>query len=364
MAKTTLIGKEYYEELKKASEEGISENSFFKKALTYDTPTSGKEFIPVNYSAQIITQVYERAWHRQTIPTFVMSTTKEKIPKFSDMAVAQYLSASITSTDPANQIALSSRNTTDVEIELKTLTMNLMVDNKFLAYDVSPQIEGMLRETLISEMVESEVDLLINGDDTNPSHQDSDVSSASDRRKAFKGLRKLAGVTYDNNGDVFKISTVNRMQEKLGRYGRGRVNDLVLLVSPAVARQLRDTEQLQTLDKSGPQATILTGEAGKVNGISTIETGYVRSDLNASGVYDGESTDKTIAILFNPNFLYWGVPSVAERTLNLKIWDDPRFDRKQLIIVEDIGFVAQHNGAICVAYNIATDDDESPSESP
>jgi hypothetical protein len=357
MAKRTLIGRDYYDGLQALSE-GNSENTFFKKALTYDTPTSGKEFIPVDYSAQIIMQVYEREWHRQAIPSFVMSTTKEKIPKFSDMAVAKYLASSITSVDPADQIAFSTRTTTDVEIELKTLTMNLMVENKFLAYNVNPQIEAMLRETLIAEMIESEVDVLINGD-VSGTHQDADVTLADDRRKAFSGLRKLAGKTYNNENEIFEIATINKMQELLGRYGRGKVSELLLLVSPSVARQLRDAEQIQTLDKFGPQASVLTGEAGKVNGISTIETDFVRSDLNATGVFDNVTKDRTIAILFNPNFLYWGVPSKPERSLSVKIWDDPRFDRKQLIMIEDIGFVAQHNEAICVAYNVAKEVSES-----
>lgn len=355
MAKRTLIGAEYYEALKSVSE-GNSENSFFKKALRYDGTSEGKEMIPIDYSAQIILQVYEKEWHRQAIPSFVMSTTKEKIPKFSNMARGTYLSASITSKDPANQIAETIRNTTDVEIELKTLTMNLFVENKFLAYNVSPQIESILRNTLIDEMVETEVDVLINGDDSS-SHQDSDVSSSNDRRKAFKGLRKLAGTKHDNKGEEFDISTLNKMIELLGRFGRGKISELVLLVSPNIATQLRDAEQLQTLDKFGPQASILTGEAGKVNGISVIDTDYMRSDLNASGVYDGVTKNLTGAILFNPNYLFWGVPSVAERNLSIKVWDDPRFDRKQLILVEDIGFVAQHNEAIVYAYNIAKSDD-------
>lgn len=353
MAKQTLIGKEYYDKLRKVAEGDTSENSFFRKALTFNTSGSGKEFVPTQTSAEIILQVYEREWHRQAIPTFVMSNIKEKIPKFSDLAVAKYIASDITSVDLDNQIPLTDKSTTEVEIELKTLTMNLMVSNKFLSYNVSPQIETILRESLISEMIESEVDVLINGDDS-ATHMDSDVTASTDRRKAFKGLRKLAGKTLNVNNQVFTINTLNKMQELLGRYARGRANELILLVSPPVARQLRDTEQLQTLDKFGPNATILTGEAGKVNGISVIETDYVRSDLNASGVFDNVTKNRTIAILFNPNFCYLGVPAYADRTLNIKVWDDPRFDRKQLIVVEDIGFVAQHNNAICVAYNIAT----------
>ena len=35
-------------------------------------------------------------------------------------------------------------------------------------------------------------------------------------------------------------------------------------------------------------------------------------------------------------------------------WSDDRFDRVQLIVIEDFGFQAKHPDAINVAYNVST----------
>lgn len=359
MAKKAIIGHEYYEALKAVAEKKSAGNNFFKKALTHDTSASGVDFIPESWSADIIRQVYERAWHRQLIPTLTMTTIKMNIPRFLTRWSGKFISGSISSTDPADQIGVTStaNSTGEREIELKTLSINMMVDNKFLSYNANKQIETILREDMIAGMYESEQDALVNGDGDG-THQDSDTQSgaATLPAKAFDGLRKLSAATdVDAGNAAFGTDEVSKMIKNLGRYGQGTKDRLVLLVPPSVADQIRRTvTQLQTLEKYGPQATIFVGEIGKIFGVSVIETNAIRETLNASGVYDGSTTDRTVALMFNVDYVFWGVPAYAERALSLKKWDDPRFDRVQLILTEDIGFQARHPEAICQCINIST----------
>lgn len=357
MLKLAKIGNEYYKSLNELANAESSNDNFFQKALTYDTANSGYEFIPTQWSADIIRQVFERSWHRQVIPTLTMTALKMKVPSFTTRWSTSYIGASISSTDPADQLPVQSTtsSTADREIELKTLSINLMVDNKFLAYNASEQIEAILKEDMINAVMEAEINAIINGDDST-THMDSDVTASTDVRKAFKGLRKLASATgVDASNTEFNANHVSKLLKSLGRYAQGRKNRCVMVGSTAVADSIRrNVTSVQTWDKYQNDATIFKGEIPPIYGVQFIESNYVRENLNASGVYDGVTTDRTECIMFNADEVFIGVPQKMDRTLKIKKWDDPRFDRIQLLLIEDIGFQARHTDAIAVAYNVAT----------
>lgn len=357
MLKLARIGQEYYKSLSALAEADSNDENFFQKALTYDTANSGSEFIPTKWSADIIREVFERSWHRQVIPTLTMTSLKMKIPAFQTRWSASYIGASISSTDPANQLPVQSTaaSTADVEIELKTLSINLMIDNKFLAYNASEQIETILKEDMINSVMEAEINAIINGDDST-THMDSDVTASTDVRKAFKGLRKLASATgVDASNAEFDETIVSKLLKSLGRYAQGRKNRCLMVGSTAVADQVRrNVEQIQTWDKYQNDATIFKGEVPPIFGVQFIESNYVRENLNASGVYDGVTITRTECLMFNADEVFIGVPAKMDRTLKIKKWDDPRFDRIQLLLIEDMGFQARHTDAIAIAYNVAT----------
>jgi len=174
MLNKAIIGQEYYKSMNAlANADATGQESFFAKALTHDTANSGADFIPTKWSADIISQVYERAWHRQVMPTLTMTSIKEKIPSFTTRWTASYIGASISTVDPATQLPLQNTagSTDDVEIELKTITINLMVDKKYLAYNASQQVEQILKEDMINSVMEAEINAIINGDDSG-SHMD------------------------------------------------------------------------------------------------------------------------------------------------------------------------------------------------
>lgn len=356
MVEIAKLGAEYYAMLDRLAKGEVDEkNNFFMKALTYDGSASGQEFIPTKYSAEIIRAVYEKSWHRRVFNTYVMDKLKERIPRFTKRWDATYLNSSITSTDPANQIPLeSTASSTDyLELELKTLAVNLMIDNKFLTYNANPQVEQLLKEDLANALFEAEMNAIINGD-TAGTHQDSDVTSATDPRKAFDGLRKVATTTVDAGNAAFSFTHLNKAIKALGRYARGQYENLALIVSPTAAQHVREWAEVVTMEKFGPNATVVKGEIGKVMNISVIETDFVREDLNASGVYDGTTTDRTEAILVNTKEVFLGVPRYVERTLQVKKWDDARFDRKQLIAIEDVTLGVRHPEAVVEIVNIST----------
>ena len=57
--------------------------------------------------------------------------------------------------------------------------------------------------------------------------------------------------------------------------------------------------ELATIDKFGPQATVLTGQVGALLGMPVVMSRFMTSDLNASGKYDGVTTTQTGYIIYN-----------------------------------------------------------------
>ena len=112
--------------------------------------------------------------------------------------------------------------------------------------------------------------------------------------------------------------------------------------------------ELQTVDKYGPAATILSGEIGKIYGIRVFGTGAIATNLNATGVYDASTVDKTVAILTHIRSPLIGNPTVAERRFSIGFHDEPTRDRFVLIPKQDMAFGVRYPEAICLLTGIAT----------
>jgi len=73
--------------------------------------------------------------------------------------------------------------------------------------------------------------------------------------------------------------------------GEFAITDKVLIVSPEVMYEhLMALEQVITLEKFGPNATILNGQLGSIFGTPIVVSRYLSSDLAATGLYTGSGT--------------------------------------------------------------------------
>ena len=76
----------------------------------------------------------------------------------------------------------------------------------------------------------------------------------------------------------------------MGKYGV-KASDLVLACSPTAYYGLVTDDDVATVDKYGPAATILTGELAKVRGIPVV--------VNENVPYVASTADGVVAVLFN-----------------------------------------------------------------
>lgn len=214
-----------------------------------------------------------------------------------------------------------------------------------------------IEEELTDYMAADFEDCLVNGDTTG-SHQDSDVSASTDPRKNFNGLRKLAisaAKTDLSNAAPTVANTVRANRKKMLKYGV-RPADLAHVMSINAYIQLLADSAVLTLEKYGPYATILTGELGKVDGSPIIVSEYVRSDLNASGVYDGTTTTRSELLTVNRKSFAIG----ERRGLTLQVLRElyAEFDQDAVTASWRKAFAARYTAStepiVAVAYNVAT----------
>lgn len=153
-----------------------------------------------------------------------------------------------------------------------------------------------IQEELVDYLAGDLEDAAINGDLT-ATHQDSNVTAATDPRKAWKGLRAnlVSGGKTDLSNAVLTVAALRSNRGKMGKYG---VNPqkLAHIVSINGYIQLLADSSVITMEKYGPAATVLTGELAKADGSPVIVSEFVQTNLNASGVYDGTTTDRTLGL--------------------------------------------------------------------
>jgi hypothetical protein len=168
---------------------------------------------------------------------------------------------------------------------------------------ILPWLQGMMAESGADALE----DAYINGDDS-ATHQDSDIQAiAKHHAKGWKGFRKLsvglAALRLDASTGGIVSGNIRSLIKLLGKYGVQKRN-LILLVGVKGEADLLGDSNVLTVDKVGPEATILTGKVPMIFGVKIITSARVREDLNATGVYDSTTVTKgSYTLVHVPSFL-------------------------------------------------------------
>ncbi|MEV4416126.1 phage major capsid protein [Catellatospora sp. NPDC049609] len=164
------------------------------------------------------------------------------------------------------------------------------------AYAILPYV----RKKIVQAFVDAEEKAVLDGD-SDGTHQDSDVgASTTDARTAWDGLRKRALANAGQALTAVTSANIATLRKSMGKWGLNPA-EMALILGVSGYHQLLGDANLITVDKAGPQATILNGQIGWVYGVPVIVSEHVRENLNATGVYDGTTTTKTYFMLVNRN---------------------------------------------------------------
>lgn len=342
--------------------EGVT---YLKSALAGAAAGTGSEFLPTETAEEIIGLVYERNFARQAFPSVSMSRDTLKMPKITGSVS---FSGHTLSDSEAGTAGAESRNTTaEVSLEMKTLIANIPIGNRLVAYGVQG-IMPAIRDDIASRLAFNEEQMILNGDTETGNTYADNINGAwhtsnntggvnatkNTHLLQFDGLRKSASATSINaGGDALASADIRAAIAGLGTYAQNR-DELLLIVPRGVEADMLGWTELQTIDKYGPQATIVSGEIGKVYGIRVVATSALPdNNLTANGVNPGDGTGTlSVCVLVHTRSPVIGNPSSAARRFTIGFEDEPKSDRFVLIPRQDLAFAVRYTDAVVLIRNV------------
>ncbi|MAF25759.1 phage major capsid protein [bacterium] len=270
-----------------------------------DAAGEGAEFIPDSFLPSMFESFKVRsslADNFETIRSGIDSKTL-LIPRL-DKAGTPYLRGVV---GDATTLTKTTITSAQASISIPSFATSMRIDTDAME-DSGIPILSALRSAIVSDIRDGFEDCMLNGDTTGA--QDTLVSwnirnrwsgtmgTTSDHRRGFDGLRKEA---FDRGTNV-ATATLSYDDLMTLRYtiGEQGYSDCMIVVSPEIlVKYFFAMDELATLDKYGPSAVVLSGQVASVAGMPVVTSRFMGADMNASGVYDNITTDRSGVIIVN-----------------------------------------------------------------
>lgn len=308
-----------------------SETDSLRKALDTATAGSGLEFIPTEFSRDLIDRVTlglrVAALHRRIViprSPFQLSARVAALPR--GFKVTERTTDSILT--EANKLPASTPGTRKVTWTAKGVGGLTIFSTEFEEDSIIPAAT-FARDELVQGIQNAQEIAVINGiDDVAANSLDNDIVVAADETKAeliWDGYRVIAqkpstNTTLDMAG-VPTISKIRELRSKMGRYG-ANPSALAYAVSVSVMlKHIINFPEVLTLDKLGPSATILNGQLAQLDGSPIIVSDFQRDDVSATGfnTSGGPNDKSTILIVYRPGIVFGDVRGLRVETLRWPI---------------------------------------------
>jgi hypothetical protein len=287
--------------------------SFMKNAVTKifsDSAGIGEEWIPDEFKTELYQTFQVPTGLRALLPTVQMQRETLQLPKLT-RGGRPYIKG--VATDDLAKYQASTIATDQKIIRAKGLATLMNIDDA-AGEDSAFAIIPALSKQIAKDLEDAFEDCILNGD-TAATHQDAisswnlrerwgatGLGSASDHRRLFLGFRaaamdKTSEVDYGGAALTFAsfMSAVSQM-------GELAVGNKVCVVSPeCLIANFLELSEVVTLEKFGPQATVLTGQLASLAGIPIIMSRFMGADLDNTGLFTNVNKDKTGFVIFNPD---------------------------------------------------------------
>ena len=252
------------------------------RALDDTTGGSGDELVPTLEASELWRDVHLMTAIANLFRTVEMPSNPFDIPL--DLGDVNWYPGT------ANVAATSS----DPATAKRTLTAHELAANVQWSYNLDEDaviaMMPALRELLVRNAAEVLDDVVLNADTTltNNINADGATIAASDTDGVaqwlvgFDGLRHIPLVDNTGQGNdhnaaltLTSMADFTEIRGFLGKYGV-RPSELAYIVDIPLYIQAMAISDILTLDKYGPQATVLTGEIGKIGGVPVIVSEVMR----------------------------------------------------------------------------------------
>lgn len=286
-------------------DELMEDLSEYRKALGTATSGEGADWIPTGFSGTMIDEVRLQllvATMHQRIP---MPTNPYTLPIKVGRSTAYR--ATEATVDAPSELRKSQLQTSNSTFDAETIAVATPFSYEFEEDSIVPVLP-IVRQDVALALAEAQENATVNGD-TATTHQYTGLTvETDDQLKLWDGYVKsclsTAKVDFNTGTEDFSTANFRAIRKAMGKYGV-RPSDLVWDVSINAYIRMLGLSEVITLDKYGSMATVLSGELARFDNIPVAVSEFVRTDLNASGIYDGTTTTKTIALLVHrPSWRY------------------------------------------------------------
>src|SRR5690606_8435517 len=198
-------------------------------------------------------------------PSVTMPTSPFKLPVATSDDIGFKAPESITDEflTEANKIGTITPQTTNITFTAQKPGA-LAVFSEEVNEDSIIAIVPFLRGKLGMAIANARERAILDGD-TAATHQDNAVTSPTDARTLWNGIRKDVDPT--NNGvdlSTFDLTTLRTLRQALDPEFAEDSEQLAYIVSVGTMLKMMDFDELVTVDKFGPNATILRGQVGRL----------------------------------------------------------------------------------------------------
>lgn len=282
----------------------LKSDAELRKALDTATSGEGADWIPTGFSSQLFDLVRLELRVGGLFQTFNMPTNPFRFPVTLTDATAYKIPES--TADSSTKITASTPGTTNLELSAVKIAARALFSDE-VSEDSAVNMLDFVRTNVSRAIADGIEKAHLDGDDS-ATHQDADVTDVRDVRTSFKGHRywalNNAGTATKDFSNADPTTALLRSTRALMDKAAVDPNKLAWVFSPNGYIKLLSVSETTTWEKFREQATLLTGQLFIFDGIPVIVSQHVRTDLNASGVQDGVTTDRgVIHLIYRPGFM-------------------------------------------------------------
>ncbi len=320
------------------------------RALDTDTSAEGTEWIPTGIGASMHEKVRASGKVAPLFSRVNLPTNPWKWPLEGADATA-YRVPEPTS-DTATKVGASTPGTGAATFDAEIFGGRVLF-SKSLDADSALAILPFTQRKLVQAFVNAEERAILDGD-TDGTHMDSDTHAlgATDAAWSWDGLRKRGLANTTQATTTTTAANLALIRAAMGKWGVNPM-DLAFIIGINAYYDILTDSNVLTVDKMGPNATILNGQIGSIYGVPIIVSEFVRENLNASGVYDGITTTKTYNLCVNRNEWVMG----QRMALDVEVDDSIYRETYQRVVVgfmrQDFQNVGESSGEdTSIGYNV------------
>lgn len=306
------------------------------KAMQTGGAGVGTEWIPTGFSSSLIEDVRMQLRVAALHQRFNMPTNPFTYP-VEGADIDAYLVSENTGDNDAGDtttwVPAATPGTANLTFSAKKIGVRSVVSTEMTEDSIVAALP-YVRGKIISALADAQENMVINGDTRNvaATNLSGTTLASNSQLLAWYGHRRcaeLAGTTVDGAGAI-SLGDIRAVRTKLGKYGVSPSN-LAIVCGINTYNQLLSLDQVITIDKYGPNATILSGELGRLDGMPIIVSEFIPENTGAAGRGTGSYTT---LLLVRRDLFWFG----DRRDITLKGREVIETDQQVLVALQRLDF--------------------------